>query len=305
VQRPETPIARSTYLDEALAEAVSTWLWEHTYTRYDLDVHLLAKWERGEVRWPSAHYRAALRAVLGVATDRELGFCQPRRSTVTVTDVDRKNFLQLALGVGASVVTGASLTELVAVAAPTPVPSVVGWTQIEEIRAATRTFATCGARPLRATALARLGRAEDAARAVGEADEEFSRSNAANEVYVRYYDSAEHAGATGYALSALAVNGRFVSEAAARLSAAISSHDNGAARSRALCQVRLASLTMVTGDPIEAAATGAKALDSADNIRSRRMADELRTLHRAAQIHAAIPEVTDLRHRMSNVVWAT
>ena len=158
---------------------------------------------------------------------------------------------------------------------------------------------------LRATALARLGRAEDAARAVGEADEEFSRANAANEVYVRYYDAAEHVGATGHALSALAVNGRFVSEAAARLSAAISSHENGAVRSRALCQVRLASLTMVTGDPIEAATTGAKALDSAGTIRSRRMADELRTLDRAAQTHAAIPEVADLRHRMGSVMSAT
>jgi hypothetical protein len=59
---------------------------------------------------------------------------------------------------------------------------------------------------------------------------------------------------------------------------------------------------MVTGDPIEAAATGASALDSAGTIRSRRMADELRTLDRAAQTHAAVPEVANLRHRIGNGV---
>ena len=37
------------------------------------------------VRWPSASYRAGLRAVLSVATDAELGFYPPRRSGTTVT----------------------------------------------------------------------------------------------------------------------------------------------------------------------------------------------------------------------------
>jgi hypothetical protein len=45
----------------------------------------LAKLERGVVRWPSARYRTGLRAVLGVATDAELGFYPPRRSGTTVT----------------------------------------------------------------------------------------------------------------------------------------------------------------------------------------------------------------------------
>ena len=37
------------------------------------------------VRWPSARYRAGLRAVLGVTTDTKLGFYPPRRSGTTVT----------------------------------------------------------------------------------------------------------------------------------------------------------------------------------------------------------------------------
>ncbi|WP_418153250.1 hypothetical protein [Actinoalloteichus caeruleus] len=40
----------------------------------------IGKWERGVIRWPAAHYRAALRDVLGAATDRELGFTRPARA---------------------------------------------------------------------------------------------------------------------------------------------------------------------------------------------------------------------------------
>ncbi|QFZ18674.1 hypothetical protein [Saccharothrix syringae] len=57
-----------------LAEAVNAWLWRTTGKRYSLDAHTIARYERGSVRWPGAHYRAALRHVLGVATDAELGF---------------------------------------------------------------------------------------------------------------------------------------------------------------------------------------------------------------------------------------
>lgn len=57
-----------------LADAVNAWLWEHTGRRFELDDHLVGKWERGVVRHPIEPYRAALRAVLGVVMDEELGF---------------------------------------------------------------------------------------------------------------------------------------------------------------------------------------------------------------------------------------
>ncbi len=66
---PGEPMSRS-----ELASAVSAWLWRETGKRHDLDPHLLAKWERGAVRRPTAPYRAALRAVLGAASDADLGF---------------------------------------------------------------------------------------------------------------------------------------------------------------------------------------------------------------------------------------
>jgi hypothetical protein len=53
---------------------VNVWLWEHTGRRFELDDHLIGKWERGAVQYPIEPYRAALRAVLGAATDAELGF---------------------------------------------------------------------------------------------------------------------------------------------------------------------------------------------------------------------------------------
>ncbi|MHA6783163.1 hypothetical protein ACVGOW_19515 [Pseudonocardia saturnea] len=62
-----------------LADAVNAHLWKTTHTRHVLDAHTIARYERGVVRWPSAAYRSALRAVLGVATDAQLGFRPTRR----------------------------------------------------------------------------------------------------------------------------------------------------------------------------------------------------------------------------------
>ena len=57
-----------------LADMINAWLWEHTERRFELDDHLIGKWERGIVRYPIAPYRAALRAVLDVDTDAAVGF---------------------------------------------------------------------------------------------------------------------------------------------------------------------------------------------------------------------------------------
>lgn len=85
-----------------LAEAVNAHLWTVTGRRYALDAHSIARYERGVVRWPSAAYREALRAVLGAVTDAELGFQPtPRGSAVSArhTDVrlDRRRCLRTGL----------------------------------------------------------------------------------------------------------------------------------------------------------------------------------------------------------------
>ncbi len=88
---------------QELAEAVNA----QVFRAFDgkvtaVDANHIGKWERGVIRWPAAYYRAALRAILDVATDAELGFVRPRRGNPD--DVDRKRFLRTALGTSAGIV---------------------------------------------------------------------------------------------------------------------------------------------------------------------------------------------------------
>lgn len=63
-----------------LAEAVTAHIYRTTNRMVALDRHDISRWEHGKRRTPIADYRAALRAVLGVATDAELGFYVKRRA---------------------------------------------------------------------------------------------------------------------------------------------------------------------------------------------------------------------------------
>jgi hypothetical protein len=69
-----------------LAEQVNAWLWGTTGRRYDLDHHLIGKWERGVVARPIDPYRAALKAVLGADRDADLGFGDVVRRTGGTSD---------------------------------------------------------------------------------------------------------------------------------------------------------------------------------------------------------------------------
>jgi hypothetical protein len=93
--------------------------------------------------------------------------------------------------------------------------------------------------------------------------------------------------------------GQFVAETRNRLTAGIAARAEGRARARD--QIRLASLIMATGDPIEATALGTQALDWAGPLRSRRATDDFRRL---AEPHASHTEVADLRDRIATVVAA-
>ncbi|WP_280475913.1 helix-turn-helix domain-containing protein [Nocardia asiatica] len=151
----------------------------------------------------------------------------------------------------------------------------------------------------RARALAKLHRVEEAAWAVGQADEEFSRASPQNDPpWMSYYDAAQHSGDTGHALFDLALQGRFVSEARDRLEAAVAGHTDTYVRSRAISGIKLASLTMATGDPREATAFGMAALVDAGHIRSRRAADDLRELAGFAEQHRTATDIDELRTRI-------
>jgi hypothetical protein len=59
---------------QELAEAVNAHLFEHAGREFSIDASHIGRLERGEHRWPSAHYRTALCAVLGAERDAGLGF---------------------------------------------------------------------------------------------------------------------------------------------------------------------------------------------------------------------------------------
>jgi hypothetical protein len=158
----------------------------------------------------------------------------------------------------------------------------------------------------RARALAKLRRTQNAITTIGMADEEFDHAEPQNDpVWMRYYDAAQHRGDTGHALWDVAMTGQFVSEATSRLAQAVAGHTDTYVRSRAISGIKLASLTMATGDPGQAGEIGRRALASAGTIRSRRAADDLRQLRTLAAPHERITEVAELRHAIGERVATT
>jgi hypothetical protein len=157
--------------------------------------------------------------------------------------------------------------------------------------------------PDRGRALARMRRVNETLTAIGTAEDHFARSTPADDPpFSGCYNAAFLAGNTGHALFDLAILGHHRTQATDRLTAAVTGHTASHPRSAAICQTKLASLTMATGDPIHAVAIGAKALDVAGSIRSRRVTDNLRELARYATEHQHLDAVAQLRHRISTLV---
>ena len=153
----------------------------------------------------------------------------------------------------------------------------------------------------RARALAKMHRVQEALRALGTADEHFAHANPANDPpYATYYNTAIHAGHTGKALLDLAILGHGPGEATSRLEAAVAGLTTS--RSRATCLAKLASLTMATGDPLQAVALGHVALDITSAIHSHQAIEDLRELNLHAAAHQDLEEVAHLRHRIATLV---
>jgi len=91
--------------------------WQHTI----LTREYVSRLEAGKITWPNTVYRAALRTVLQVDTDADLGlYCQRVGARAEVEAVRRRDFLATLPTV---VITGSSsLGELVAAATAHPVP---------------------------------------------------------------------------------------------------------------------------------------------------------------------------------------
>ncbi|MGH3869298.1 MAG: XRE family transcriptional regulator [Pseudonocardiaceae bacterium] len=160
----------------------------------------------------------------------------------------------------------------------------------------------------RACALAKMRRVQETLTAIGTADDHFSRATPANDPspmsFMIYHNPAVHALRTGHALADLAILGHNPGEATDRLTTAAAGL-TGYTRPLARCQIWLASLMMITGDPLQAVTIGHGALDAAGTIRSRTAADDLRELSRHAAAHQSLDEVAHLQHRITSLLVHT
>lgn len=156
----------------------------------------------------------------------------------------------------------------------------------------------------RGRVLATMHRVQETLRAIGTADEHFARSAPDNDPpFVAFYNDAGHAQQVGNTLLDLALLGHHPERAAAdRLTTAAAGFAANCGRPRAICLTSLATLTMATGDPLQAAILGHRALDVAGGIQSRRATAELRELFRYAACHQDVEEVTHLRQRITTLL---
>ncbi|MBT2456806.1 helix-turn-helix domain-containing protein [Streptomyces sp. ISL-86] len=155
----------------------------------------------------------------------------------------------------------------------------------------------------KARALAKAGELQAALRAVGQADEAFAQARPGEDPpWMAYYDAAQHAGDTGHALYDLIAVGHRPDTAADRLRTAVEGHTEAYVRSRTFSRSKLASLTMATGDPHEAATIGNQALDEVVKLQSRRATDDMRHLARLAAVHRTTPEAAMLRDRIKETI---
>lgn len=154
-----------------------------------------------------------------------------------------------------------------------------------------------------ARAFAKLGRAGEALRSIGHADDSFAASAPAEDrPWMAYYDRAQHLGDTGHALFDLAVHGNQVGRATSRLAEAVERHSDEYARSRAFSGLKLAELTMRTGDPREAVGIAETALRDAETIHSRRLDQVTTELARVSSRYRSIPEVAHLTHKIKEEI---
>jgi tetratricopeptide (TPR) repeat protein len=122
-----------------LAEEINSYLWEASNRRrtFSLSEHTLGRYERGEIRWPSAAYREGLRAKLNASTDADLGFWPTRRGNTASTNTStlaphRSGAVDLGMRPGAF---------LAQISTETPVSERIGWSDVEHVRATTRAVA--------------------------------------------------------------------------------------------------------------------------------------------------------------------
>jgi transcriptional regulator with XRE-family HTH domain len=129
---------------QELAELVNAWVWDHHEKLVEHSANYIGQLECGKIRWPGKVSREALRAILGVSTDAALGFVNARsaRAAVKLEKVDRQQFLRTARALGAGALVLGPVAALLECTEPTPIPTRVGATEIEQTRTAAQVFSS-------------------------------------------------------------------------------------------------------------------------------------------------------------------
>ena len=155
----------------------------------------------------------------------------------------------------------------------------------------------------RAKALAALGRVDEAIDELKTADDRFARADPTTAPpWMAFYGLAQHCGDTAEAFAHLDAHGHRSGEVRARF--AVAHRDQGPAysRSRALAHTRFAAAVLAEGDPVEGALLGQAAVAAAGGLRSARLDDTLRALHRQAARHGDVREARELRDQVEHRV---
>jgi hypothetical protein len=154
-----------------------------------------------------------------------------------------------------------------------------------------------------ARAYGRAADREACRRAVGLCDDQFARNEVAaeDETWGYYADEGQILGDAGHALFDLAMATGDVREATStvsRLMAAYKTHPPESTRSKALTMLRVACLNARYGDPTEACEAAELAVSDANEVTSRRIADDLRLLERTL---SSLPLAAARDHRVEHV----
>lgn len=148
---------------QELADLVNIWVGDHHHKTVFATANYIGKLEIGLIRWPDQARRGALRAILSVSRDSDLGFVNARsqRAAVKLKKVDRQNLVRSAAALGAgALIRGPLVALLEGSSEPTLIPQRVSPTDIEQIRAAKQVFQawglTYGGVAVRDTAMSQL-----------------------------------------------------------------------------------------------------------------------------------------------------
>ncbi|MFF4696466.1 helix-turn-helix domain-containing protein [Streptomyces chattanoogensis] len=156
-----------------------------------------------------------------------------------------------------------------------------------------------------AWAYAALGRVTAFRRATDQAAEALSTAAGGEEPYwIEYFNNAELAGVTGGRLLDLARHDprQYAEDAANEIRDALARRGPEAGRSHALDSIGLAECLFLVGDVSGGVAQAHRALDAANNTRSKRVRDQLGNLYPYTVGHSAARAVGEVRARIRDLL---